>query len=130
MTEVPGFEVVPGEWAIARLPPDAAIPDWAVEASAFSSVTRTASELSIVCPEARVPEGARAERGWAVLKLAGPFAFTEVGVLASVLVPLARAAVSVFAVSTFDTDYVLVPRSALRAAVDALEAARSGPVTP
>ncbi len=123
MTELPGYSVEEGDWAVARLDPSEPVPAWAAK-SPFASVTRTAEELSIVCADLEVPEGVRAERGWAMLKLAGPFPFTATGVLSSVLAPLARAGVSVFAVSTFDTDYVLVKRHDLARAVDALEEAR------
>ena len=86
----------------------------------FFSATRTADELSVVCAEGSVPEGARCEKGWRALKLEGPFEFTEIGVLASVAAPLADAGVSIFAVSTFDTDYVLVKEEQLENAAAAL----------
>jgi hypothetical protein len=111
-----------GQWAIARLPPDAPMPEWA-ESAVFSCGTRTRDELSIVCPESAVPEGVRREGGWAMLKLAGPFPFTEVGILSAFLAPLAAAGVSVFAISTFDTDYVLVKAAALDRARKALASA-------
>lgn len=95
------------------------IPPWATEASYFS-VTRTEDELSIVCPEENVPEGVSQEQGWRALKLEGPFELSMVGILASVVQPLAGAGVSIFAVSTFDTDYVLVREGNLDLAVDAL----------
>jgi uncharacterized protein len=76
-----------------------------------------------VCAEAAIPDSCRAERGWAALKLLGPFSFDEIGVLASVTQPLARERVSVFVVSTFDTDYVLVRHESLARALAALEAA-------
>lgn len=88
--------------------------------SGFCSVTRTADELSVVCTEGFVPEGVRCEKGWRVLKLEGPFEFSEVGVLASVAAPLAEVGVSIFAVSTFETDYVLVKDEQLEPAVGAL----------
>ena len=97
---------------------------------AARTVTRTAVELSVVCPDGTVPAGARAERRWAVLALEGPFPFDLVGVLAAFLVPLAEAGVGIFALSTFDTDYVLVKRERLGAALEALSAAghvRTGP---
>ena len=95
------------------------VPDWAVEGG-FFSVTRTDDELSMVCPEEVVPDEARSEEGWRALKLEGPFEFSEVGVLASVAAPLAEAGVRIFAVSTFDTDYVLVKEEQLSPAVAAL----------
>jgi len=119
------FSLLPGAWGIARLDPSAAIPEWAAS-GAFASLSRTADELSIVCPEEAIPEGVRREGGWAMLKLAGPFAFDEVGILSAFLAPLAAAGVSVFAISTFDTDYVLVKAAALDTARKALASAAEG----
>jgi hypothetical protein len=116
------FSVLPGGYAVLRLAPDAEVPA-SVLAPPFHSATRTAAELSVVCPEAVVPEGARAETGWAILALEGPFPFEMVGVLVSVLAPLAAAGVGIFALSTFDTDYVLVKRERIAEALDALAAA-------
>lgn len=98
------------------------MPDWAW-IGAFASVTRTPDELSIVCDAAAVPAGVKAELGWAILKLHGPYAFELVGILASVTAPLAAAKISLFAIATFDTDWVLVKRGNLEAAVAALVAA-------
>ena len=105
--------------AICRLAPEASLPQW-IEGCAFFCVARTAEELSIVCPEARVPAEAVAEPGWAVLQLLGPFPFSLTGVLASFLQPLAVARIPIFAISTFDTDYVLIKRENLQAAIGAL----------
>lgn len=113
------IEVLPAHWAVCRLAPDAAVPQWASD-GAFVSMTRTQDELSIVCLESRVPANVKSARGWCVLKLAGPFEFSAVGVLHSVTSPLAAAGISLFAVSTFDTDYVLVQDASLSAAVAAL----------
>lgn len=124
MTEIPRYTVEAGSWAVARLAPLDPVPEWAASPSTFSSITRTPEELSIICPESAVPASVTAERGWAMIKLAGPFAFTEIGILASVLRPLAHAGVSVVAVSTFDTDYILVKRGELGRAMDALETVR------
>lgn len=114
--------LVPGEFAIARLAHDAPTPSWA-SSQVYSAVTRTDAELSIVCPADQVPADVRHERGWAMFVLAGPFAFTETGVLASVLAPLAAARIGILATSTFDTDYLFVKETALEAAVAALEGA-------
>ena len=116
------FSVLPGSWAVVRLPPDAEVPAAAL-VPPFHSVTRTLHELSLVCPDHAVPEGSRAERGWAVLVLAGPFPFELTGILLSFLAPLAAMGVGIFAMSTFDTDYVLVKREKLDTAIEALVAA-------
>jgi len=95
------------------------VPDWAI-AGGFFSVTRTGDELSVVCPEEVVPEGVRSEGGWRTLMLEGPFDFSEVGVIASVVAPMAEAEVGIFVISTFDTDYVLVKEVQLQSAAAAL----------
>jgi len=108
-----------GRMSVCRLDPTAEIPDWAITGD-FFSITRTTDELSVVCPEGAVSDDVRCERGWRLLKLEGTFEFSEVGVLASVTVPLAEAGVGIFAVSTYDTDYVLVKEEQLESAVAAL----------
>lgn len=96
---------LPGRYAVCRLPPDSPTPGWA--AGAFVSVSRTPDELSVVCDAAAVPAGVTCEGDWAGWRLAGTFPLTgAVGVLAAVLNPLAAAGVGIFAVSTFDTDYL------------------------
>lgn len=105
--------------AVCRLDPASRFPLWATAAALFS-VTRTADELSIVCPEEFVPGDVKCESGWRVLKLEGPFEFSLVGVLSSVAAPLAEAGVGIFAVSTYDTDYVLVKDAQLELATAAL----------
>jgi uncharacterized protein len=89
----------------------------------FFCVVRAVDELSVVCPEDLVPNGLSAERGWMALKLEGPFPFSMSGVLASFLQPLAEAQIPIFAISTFDTDYVLIKRESLGRAAAALSAA-------
>jgi hypothetical protein len=88
----------------------------------FFSITRTGEELSVVCREALVPEGIRAERGWRALRVAGVLDLSQVGVLASLASPLAGAGISLFALSTFDTDYLLVQEQDLGRAVEVLVA--------
>lgn len=105
--------------AVCRLDAAAEIPGWATAGLLFS-VTRTADELSVVCPEGHVPVGVRCEKGWHVFELEGPFEFSEVGILSAVAAPLAEAGVGIFAVSTFDTDYVLVKGERVDVAADAL----------
>jgi hypothetical protein len=94
-----------------------------VPSDGFFSITRTDDELSIVCAESRVPADIRAERDWVGLKLQGPFPFDMTGVLSSFLQPLAEARIPIFAISTFDTDFVLIKQEPLEPALAALEAA-------
>jgi len=105
--------------AICRLDQPAEIPAWATGAP-FFSVTRTADELSIVCPEEHVPQRITCKRGWRTLRFDGPFEFGLVGVLASVAVPLAESEISILAMATYDTDYVLVDESQLDLATQVL----------
>ena len=98
--------LLPGRFAICKLDPGDSIPVWAAEGS-FVSTTRTSDELSIVCDEASVPDGTQCARGWRCLRVAGAMDFSAIGVLASIVAPLAEAKISVFAISTFDADYLL-----------------------
>ena len=116
------LDVLPDGFSICRLGPDEAVPDWAGR-GALSSVTRTAGELSIVCADAVTPAGAAAQRGWRALAVAGPLDFSLTGILLSLAEPLARAGISIFAISTHDTDVLLVPGPQLPAAVEALTGA-------
>jgi hypothetical protein len=108
-----------GIFAVCRLEPEAPIPSWAT-AGHFFSITRAAEEISVVCRQDAVPEGIRCERGWRCLRVAGTIPFSVVGVLASLTAPLAEAGISVFAVSTFDTDYLFVKEDEWKRAVDVL----------
>src|SRR5262245_26247760 len=114
--------VYPEAYAICRLGPDAPVPIWATHAR-FLSVTRTESELSIVCEEQPVPAAVHAERNRRLMRVEGTLAFTLTGVLASLAAPLATAEISIFAVSTYDTDYLLVSNENLQEATEVLEAA-------
>jgi uncharacterized protein len=109
-------------FAISRLAADSPIPEWATQGP-FFSVTRTGDELSVVTELSLVPVGVQSQPGWRVLKVHGPFVLSEIGVLAALATPLADAKISLFAVSTFDTDYLLVASKALPAAIAALERA-------
>jgi hypothetical protein len=111
------------ELAVIRLGPDADVPLGLADGSPLFNVTRTGTELSIVCANALARGFARAQRGLRAIKVDQPLDFAMTGVLASLVGPLADAGVPIFVVSTFDTDYVLVPAAALAAARDALIAA-------
>jgi hypothetical protein len=114
--------VVGGAYAVCRLSADAPIPGWAT-AGRFCSITRTADELSVVCLGDAVPGGVACERGWRCLRVAGTLPFATVGVLAALTAPLAAAGIPLFAISTFDTDYLLVKDGDFGRAVAVLERA-------
>ncbi len=116
------IQTLPGHFAVSKLAAGAPVPGWASDAP-FSSVTRTSDELSIVCPEENVPSDVTSERGFRCLRIAGPLDFSMVGILASLLEPLADAGIAVFVVSTFDTDFLLVKARDLEPAAFALERA-------
>lgn len=108
--------------AVCRLPPDDCIPGWVDLASQpLVSITRTDSELSIVLPQADLPPGIPAETGWRAMSVRGPLPFALIGILASLSAPLAQAAVPVFAISTYDTDWLLIRDTRLGVATAALE---------
>jgi hypothetical protein len=89
----------------------------------FSSVTRTGDELSIVCPADHIPKDIDPGLRWVCMKIEGPFAFSQTGVLLSFIEPLSSSGVPIFAISTYDTDYVLVQEEFAGAALNALQAA-------
>lgn len=113
------FRRLSSTYAVCRLPAGAPTPTLDT-AALFTSITRSPEELSIVCPVDQAPENARCESPWTCFKLEGPFPFALTGVLASFLDPLAECGIPVFAVSTFDTDYILVKQEHAATALDTL----------
>jgi uncharacterized protein len=109
-------------YAVVRLEPDAAVPDWAQRGPLWS-ITRSESELSVLCREDDVPSSASAERGWCAFEVAGPLDFSLTGVLASLVTALSEEEIPLFVVSTFETDYLLVREHDLHRSVEALTAA-------
>ena len=112
-----------GELAIARLHPAEPTPDWAHGAAPFVSVTRTTDELSIICPADWIPHDVPCSSRWVALKVMGQLDLSVVGVLASLADILRDAHVSIFAVSTYDTDYLLIPHSDADRSIQALNKA-------
>jgi hypothetical protein len=116
------LHLLPQRLAIARPDPHAVVPAWA-QTGALLSLTRTPTELSIVCEADLVPSEVRAERGYRALRVLGPLEFSETGVLASLAAPLARAGISIFVLSTYDTDYLLLREQELDPALACVSAA-------
>jgi hypothetical protein len=117
------FSFLSGVWSIAQLWPEQPLPEWARSTSELISITRTADELSVICRSALIPTGVKQEANWTVIKLHGPFPFDTIGVLASFTKILAEAKISVFAISTYNTDYILVKADQAEAARVALTSA-------
>lgn len=98
---------IEGPLAVCRLPPEAVLPEWATRPGALFSAVRSQEELSVVCEAVLVPESVRREAPFLAIRVIGPLPFALVGVLTSILGPLAAAGISVFVVSSYDTDFVL-----------------------
>ena len=123
---MPGLQLrwLPQELAICQLPPDAPIPEWA-RSSAFVSITRTPAELSVVCERSVLPEtipATKFDAPWKALRIEGPLDLNLIGIALQVLEPLAAAGISVFVISTFDTDYILVRGENVAKTTEALTA--------
>ena len=118
----PVLEWIPGAFAVCRLQPGAPVPAWASAGpgGGFLSITRTDRELSIVAPQDTVPAGLEAERGWVALRVAGKVEFSTVGLLAQLTGALAEAGVPLLAISTYETDILLVKSTSTGRAVEAL----------
>lgn len=114
------LELLQGEWSVCKLAADAPPP----QPEQFCFFARTPDEVSLVCPTADAPDGCTArEDGWRCLRVRGTLAFSLTGVLSGIAGALAAASIPVFAVSTYDTDYILLAHQHLGAAAIALAAA-------
>lgn len=102
------LSVLPEKLGICHFGKNSEIPAWAYHNSGFFSVTKTPAELSVVCPQEQIPENIRAEKDWRAFKLEGPTGMYSVGIIAALAVPLAEAGISIFNISTYETDYIMV----------------------
>ena len=114
------LEAIEVRLAVCRLDADSEVPQWVDRSSGFTSLTRTTDELSVICAFDDVPEGVPMEGPWRAFRVQGPIVMTLIGVVAALSKALADAGISIFAISTFDTDYILVHEPDFDAAVDAL----------
>jgi hypothetical protein len=115
------LKIIPGRMAVCRFEPTAPLPDSIAKAD-FYSLTRTAAELTLVCPEDDLAPGTTSEAGGRCFKVQGLLDFSEIGIIFSLTRPLAKNGVSVFVISTFETDYFMVKEKDLAKAIDALSA--------
>ena len=116
------LRILPNRLAVCRLDGDAPLPDW-IDQSDFYSITRTEAELTIVCDEALVVLGTKSETGWRCLEVEGPLDFSDIGIIFSLTQPLTESGVSVFLISTFDTDYLMVKEKDFAKTINVLNAA-------
>ena len=113
------FKTQPGRFALCQLPAGAATPEWAFTGG-FHSVTVTPGEVSIICDQRVVPQEVKQQRDYVLLEIEGPFDFNAIGILQSFLTPLAQARIPIFAISTYNTDFVLVQQEFEQSALEAL----------
>ena len=110
------LSILPEKLGICHFDKNSLIPDWALEKTNFTSITRTQDELSITLPQDKIPGGVLVERDWRAFKLEGDVELTSVGIIASLAKPLAEAGISIFNVSTYETNYILVEEKNLQKA--------------
>lgn len=115
------MELMKGLYGVCRLNSDEVLPEWAFQGS-FYSITKTSDELSVVCSQENIPKGIMCERDWRILRIIGPLDFSLIGILSSISTILAKKGISIFAVSTYDTDYILVKDKDTGYAIEALSA--------
>jgi len=113
------LSILENRFTVHRFPPDHEIPNH-VYGSKFYSISRTEDELSVVCDSSTQMNSEKSEPGWSCIKIAGVLDFSLTGVLADISSVLAKAEVSIFAISTYDTDYILVKSEKLQPAQKAL----------
>lgn len=113
------MKILKEKYAVCKLPIEVPIPQWALKGE-FSSVTKTMEENSVVCVEKNIPKEVQSERNWRIIKIEGPLEFTMIGVLAEISQILAKENISIFVISTSDTDYILVKEKDLRLSKEVL----------
>jgi hypothetical protein len=116
------LSILKENYCICRLNPNDSVPEW-VNKNGFWTITQTQNELSIVCQDNPLAESLKSQRDWKIIKAEGILDFNLTGILSSIAKPLAKAKISIFAISTFDTDYILIKRSHVPEAISALQLA-------
>lgn len=107
------------KYSVCRLDKNDTMPTWALQGD-FFSITKTKDELSIVCLQENIPDNIKCEKDWRILKVEGLLDFSLVGILASISSLMAQQQISIFALSTYDTDYILVKEKNIEAAINTL----------
>ncbi|NLM04022.1 MAG: ACT domain-containing protein [Clostridiales bacterium] len=119
MKKILKMKLFENKYGVCRLNKDDEIPQWAKNTD-FYSITKTSDELSIVCCQSSIPADIKCERNWRILKIQGPLDFSLIGILSSISSILAERGISIFAISTYDTDYILVKNKDIDDAIEIL----------
>ena len=114
------LSILPEKFGICHFDKNSLLPDWALEEKRFVSIVRTKDELSIICPEDKIPGGVLIERGWRAFKLHTVLDFTATGIVSGLSTPLAKVKISIFCISTYETNYILVEEKNLEKATKVL----------
>jgi uncharacterized protein len=122
MAEGLNLQIVPGRYAIARLAPDAPIPDWA-DGAGFMAISRASDELTVICLQQRIPDGIETDRSWFCLRTIGPFGFGEAGIVHRLITPLSENGIGIFVVCTFDGEHLLLAEKDRLRATELLQTA-------
>ncbi|MFH1036512.1 MAG: ACT domain-containing protein, partial [Patescibacteria group bacterium] len=115
------LSILPEKLGVCHFGKNSPIPDWVTHGNEFYSVTKTRDELSVVCPQEKIPADVRAEKDWRVFKVEGPLGFVLTGIVSSLAAPLAEAEISILYISTYETDYLLVEEKNLEKATEILK---------
>jgi len=114
------LKLLKDKYSVCRLNKDDEIPKWIFNEE-FFSITKTEDELSIVCLQDKIKEDIKCERDWKILKIEGPLDFSLIGILSKISTLMANNNISIFAISTYDTDYILIKEESIDKAIEILE---------
>jgi uncharacterized protein len=114
------LKILKDRYSVCRLNKNDEIPKWIFDEE-FFSITRTDDELSIVCLQDKIKEDIKCEKDWKVLKIEGPLDFSLVGILSRISTLMANNGISIFAISTYDTDYILIKEESINKVIEVLE---------
>lgn len=110
------MKLLSGEFVVCRLEAEDCVPTW-IATKNFYSISRTEEELSIVCLDKNIPMEVKCEKEWKILKIEGPLDFSLIGILSKISTLLANEKISIFAISTYDTDYIMIKKEKLEEAI-------------
>lgn len=114
------LKLLKDKYSVCRLNKNDEIPKWIFQEE-FFSITKTDEELSVVCLQDKIKENIKCEKDWRILKIEGPLDFSLIGILSKISTLMANNDISIFAISTYDTDYILIKEESINKAIEVLE---------